>query len=117
MITINNKFNIGEEVYGIWNVPMQNTCDMCDGTGAIEYREKIVRCPQCKGVKVLINDKYKYWEVMPDKLKIYSIKATINKSDVNIRYKASGYNRNEDNLFEAIEDAQKRCDELNYIVE
>lgn len=117
MIAINNKFEIGEEVFSIWSVPLKHKCDMCDGEGFIEYKEKGRRCPQCKGVKFLINDKYKFWEVMPQKLKVYSIKASTNGVGINIKYKASGYNRGEMNLFKTLEEAQVRCDELNHIKE
>ena len=114
MIIINNKFDIGEEVFSIWSVPLKKKCDMCEGDGVIEYNGKSMRCPQCKGAKFLVNDKYKLWEVMPQKLKVYSIKASTNGTEVNIKYKASGWNRGEMNLFKTLEEAQARCDELNH---
>lgn len=116
MITINNKFEVGEEVYSIRAMPMENTCDICKGNGVINYEGKELRCPQCKGDKVIVNDTYKIWKVIPEKLKIGAIKASFNGTDCRVKYKASGLKRAEQNLFKTFEEAQKRCDELNFVV-
>lgn len=116
MITIKNKFEVGELVYSIESVPMESTCDVCSGEGTIQCKEKTFRCPQCKGEKTISSSKFKMWRVIPEKLKIGSIKATINGTNCTLRYKASGRNRAEFNLFKTFEDAQKRCDELNFVI-
>lgn len=116
MIEVNNKFNIGEEVYSIRTEPIANTCDLCKGNGFIVYEEKELRCPQCKGTKVIINDKFKMWKVIPEKLKVSSMRVNINETTCSIRYNLSGIKRAEQNLFNTFEEAQKRCDELNFVL-
>ncbi|MEG1502258.1 MAG: hypothetical protein RR370_02605 [Synergistaceae bacterium] len=117
MLTVNNKFVMNEEVYSIWNIPMKNACDMCNGIGAIDYQNKKLRCPKCKGEKILIDKTYRHWEVMPDKLKIDKIKVLVAEGCTTIKYKASKYNRGEKNLFKTVEEAQTQCDKLNHVIE
>jgi len=115
MILVENKFNLKEEIYSIWQQPIKNKCGLCEGEGSFLHKEESIRCPQCRGTGVVVNEKYRAWEVMSQKLTISSVKATVNRHDVNIRYKACGYGRVEANLFHTKEEAQNRCNELNYV--
>lgn len=113
MIEINNKFNIGDEVYTIKAEPLEYTCDLCKGNGFIVYEEKKIRCPHCHGLKTISSDNLKVWRVIHEKLIVSSIKANINEYSCIIRYNLSGLKRAEQNVFKTFDEAQERCDILN----
>ena len=113
MIIFDNKFNIGEEVYLITQVPIKYECPICEGEGKIVHNGYEMGCPKCQGHGKLCDDKSRVWEVMNGTFTINSIKANCNGESVTMRYKVSGYNRAEYNLFKSVEDAEKRCKELN----
>lgn len=115
MFTIDNKFNIGEEVYLIHQVPIKYNCPVCQGKGEFNYNGHDIRCPKCNGHGKLHDNKAKIWEVMDNTYKISTIKVSYNGNDVHVRYKVSGYNRAESNIFQSYEDAKDQCHKLNYM--
>ena len=114
MILIENKFNVGERVYLIQQVPVHFDCNVCNGEGKFLYNNYKIRCPKCNGSGKLHDCNARVWKVIDDECKVSSIKASYNGHNISIRYKISGYNRLEENVFDTFEKAQIRCDELNH---
>lgn len=113
MFRVNNKFDIDEEVYLIKQVPVKYDCPVCKGEGKFIHNGYEIKCSKCRGEGKLLDDKVRIWEVMDGTYKIYSIKVCHNGSCQTIRYKVSGFNRAETNIFKTKEDAEKKCLELN----
>jgi Zn finger protein HypA/HybF involved in hydrogenase expression len=113
MFVVENKFDIDEEVYLIKQVPVKYDCPVCQGKGRFVHNNYEMKCPKCHGEGKLCDDKIKIWEVMDGTYKIYSCKVNFNGSYQTVRYKVSGFNRAEENIFKSKEDAQKKCFLLN----
>ena len=119
MIIVENEFAIGEEVYSIINKQMEIKCSLCEGKGQFEHNTHNVRCPQCKGTGKITSN-YKSWEVIDEKLTVGSIKANIGSNNITLRYglhsKLTRLRRGSQNVFKTYEEAQNKCDELNYVI-
>ena len=118
-VTIETKFVPGDEVFINRQEKVVVHCPICDGNKKIEYNGKMMTCPECHGVGEFTNDK-KRWVTNDKPLKIKSMKANVDSDGaVTRRYKLSDgwstLNRAEENLFESIEEAQARCDDLNKV--
>lgn len=55
MIEVNNKFEIGEEVYTGIRVPVKYKCPICEGDGKFLYNSYEVSCSNCCGSGKLHN--------------------------------------------------------------
>lgn len=113
MFKVDNKFEIGQEVFTINQVPIHYKCPVCEGEGMFIHNNCKIRCPKCSGSGKLHEAHARVWEVIKDKCIISSIKVSYNGQNTSIRYKTAGLSRNESNIFETIEKAQERCDFLN----
>ena len=115
-MVVNNKFNVGDEVYTIVQKNIEMECPLCHGNGNINYNGYEIRCPECKGEKI-IKTKYKVWEVLEDVLIIKRIKMSIGCEDQSFKYQLNGsYHTNrksEKHLFKTKEEAEKMCVEYN----
>ncbi|MGN8630705.1 hypothetical protein ACTNEW_03745 [Blautia sp. HCP3S3_G3] len=123
MFTVDNKFEIGQEVHvinmekkTIWN---KKTCDMCLGAGRIVHRGYNVVCPMCNGDKDITLDYQRVdaYAVDPDPHTITSMRYSITKSGMFLRYRVKGYmnvrSLAEDMIFATKEEAIAACEKLN----
>ena len=128
MITIDNKYELGQEVYvvtkerkTIWN---KKTCDMCLGIGRIVHRGIEATCPMCHGQKDITVDSkiMDMYVVDPKPHTITSIRYSITKEGTFLRYRISNSgsfnNKNipEENVFATKEEAIAACEDLNMFV-
>ena len=119
MITVENRFNVGDEVYTIIRVPLEYDCVACTGTGAFSHNEQNVLCPKCKG-SGKISDESKSINEATDALKITSFRAGFNGHAQSINYRLFGCykdkwikQRHEDNLYKTKSEAEAKALELN----
>lgn len=125
MISVDNKFEIGQEVYvitkerkTIWN---KKTCDMCLGVGRIVHRGYEANCPMCYGHKdiTLNSTTIDVYVVDPKPHKITSIRYSVAKEGTFLRYRVNGCssysNKNipEESLFATKEEAIAACEKWN----
>ena len=104
MLQIDNKFEIGQEVYLL----QRKNCSMCNGNGYFLYGGYRIECPKCKEEG---DEKYK---VMDGKHKITGIRTNTHDGvNFSIRYNASGIKRAENRIFATLEEAIAECDKLN----
>lgn len=111
------KFTSEDVVYTTRLIKEEKVCDICEGSKAIEYRGKQMKCPECGGTGVFKSNK-QINVVVDDPFEIQSIKIKVGKNgSTTVGYKGkckhTPLNRSEDNLFSSKEEAQKRCDCLN----
>lgn len=112
MLNIENKFNIGDEVYILSQQPIEHTCPICEGKGSFMHNGAKILCPKCENGK-LFDRTNRIYQVM-DKLKITGIRTNTHDGiNFSIRYNVSGYKRPEDRIFATKEEAETRCKELN----
>lgn len=116
MIEVNNKFNIGEEVYTGVRVPVKYKCPICEGDGKFLHNGYEVRCNNCCGSGKL-HDAHQFL-LEPVKVKIRRIIASIWNDVVTVKYKldcaeTNVNNRAETTLFKTFEEAEQYCKECN----
>lgn len=118
MLAINTKYDIGDTVYIIKREKISIVCPICDGKKKIEYKEKLMTCPECHGAGCQQSQK-EISVVKDESYKVNSIKISIsNKNgDYTTRYKVysmtESCSRAEENLYCSKEEAQLVCDNLN----
>lgn len=123
MITLDNKFELGQEVYvvnvekkTIWN---KKTCDMCLGVGRIVHRGYDAVCPMCHGEKDITLDyqRVDVYVVDSDPHTITSMRFSISNNGQFLRYRISGNTSGgsiaEDMIFATKEEAIAACERLN----
>ena len=121
-MVIDNKFEIGQEVYVCKNNSYheKEECKVCGWSGTVNIKGKMYRCPECNGTKFTRNKFIKKY--VPEKRRIRKIKISVyetNKgTDVSIRYEMSencdGTIVDDRNIiFATLEEAEARCKELN----
>ena len=104
MLQIDNKFEIGQEVYLL----QRKNCSMCNGNGYFLYGGYRIECPKCK------EEGDKQYKVMDGKHKITGIRTNTHDGvNFSIRYNASGIKRAENRIFATLEEAIAECDKLN----
>lgn len=124
MITVDNKFEIGQEVFVVIKekrmINTKQTCGMCLGEGKIMYRGYKSICPMCNGLKELNleSKKRNIYTVDPIPHVIVSFRYSVTKEGNFLRYRlgnASYNNKNvtENKIFATLEEAEARCKELN----
>lgn len=116
MIEINNKFEIGEELYTGVRVPVKYKCPICEGQGKFMHNGYEVRCSNCCESGKLHNSHQFLLE--PVKVRVRRIIASIWKDVITVKYKvdcneANVKNRSESALFRSLEDAEQYCKECN----
>lgn len=128
MYTVDNKYEIGEEVYSVSMQEIEYKCPYCNGSGIVklELKESLkgkftaghIECEPCRGVGYSSKSKYRAWFVMDEILKISSIRVGIDDNGIKeIKYNCHGggrsVKRHEYRLFITKTEAQEYCDELN----
>lgn len=116
MYTVNNKFEIGEQCYSVYRVPVKYECPICKGEGEFEHNGYKIRCHNCGGTGQIYHNKETILETC--EVKINSIKVSINDSTITVRYKVSGIgcnvkSRAEVSLFKTKEEAEEYCKLVN----
>ena len=104
MLTVDNKFEIGQEVYLL----QRKNCSICNGKGYFFHGGYRMECPRCK------EEGDGQYKVMEGKHKITGIRTnTHDGENFSIRYNASGIKRAENRIFATLEEAVAECDKLN----
>lgn len=116
-LEIQVKFQKEDEIYTTKQVREQISCDICEGTGRIDYNGKMMKCPECNGVGVFTTNRQIH--VVCDEPFVISstdIKISSNGQTI-VKYRGycgfNKYNRQENSLFNTKEEAQQRCNDLN----
>ena len=112
---VNNKYNLGDELYTVVRKPIKYGCPVCDGSGVFMHNGYNVKCPHCYGIGKLQDNKT-LWCVADEKVVVRRIIVSIWKDQTTCKYKVnySGSdcninNRGEDNLYWNKEDAEAWC--------
>lgn len=119
MISVFNKFEIGQEVFVIEKENMVleeiQTCPVCLGSGNIVHRGYKMSCPKCNGKKeIVLNAKrVSLFSVDNKPHNITSIKYTISKEGEYLRYRINNKSISEDMIFATREEAEMECERLN----
>lgn len=119
MLNIDNKFEIGQEVYVIRKERTKEKCSACNGEGYIIVNENRFSCVSCYGTGLLHGKKKIYQLVgkdVIDKIKTYSYRLHNGtdgiKTVVKYAFK-NGDDYTDAKLFLTREEAEARCKELN----
>lgn len=123
MHTVNNKFEIGQEVFLITErkvrIEDKRTCDVCLGVGTVTYKGYEMNCPKCYGRReIVLDSKPTIIHSVEDKTyRIVSYRYTVCKDGEILRYKIKSYGKEksvtEEEIFAIREEAVKVCDDLN----
>lgn len=124
MLNIDNRFEIGQEVFLITerNVRIEDkrTCDVCLGVGTVTYKGYEMNCPKCHGRReVVLDSKPTIIHSVEDKpYRIVSYRYTVCKDGEFLRYKIKqDYGKEksvtEEEIFTNREEAVKVCDDKN----
>ena len=116
MFTVDNKFEIGEEAYTVYRKPTHYKCPVCEGDGKFLHNGYEVLCRNCNGTGKLHNPKQYVMEIC--NVRVRRIKVSKWENTISIKYCvtsdiANVKNRNENNLFATIEEAEKYCEDIN----
>ena len=122
MKQVNNKFEIGQEVFLITErkerIENKCTCDVCLGLGTVTYKGYEMECPKCHGRKEIVLDSKVVTvhtaDVMP--YRVVSYRYTVCKDGEFLRYRLKqDYKKEksvlEEEIFASREDAVKACDD------
>lgn len=117
MRQIDNKFEIGEECYTYVRENMEVVCPVCKGIKKILFNGYEIPCKQCNTTGKIV---YKQTVVVPHKVRIRRINASIWDNVTKIKYKVDSVgeyinirNRNEKSLFKTLEECEQMCKEIN----
>ena len=124
MHKVDNKFEIGQEVYLITErrerLENKRTCDVCSGLGNVIYKGYEMRCPKCNGKKdIVLDSKIVKVHTVEDKpYRIISYHHTVSQSGESLRFKlkqdfSKAKNVTEKEFFTTKEEAIAECDRLN----
>lgn len=117
MLDIPVKYKNKDMVYTIEKVKPSIACHVCEEVGRISYKDKDMKCPECSGKGYYLADKAKNIAIEKP-VTVTQTKITINSNDeLTVKYRVTDglrlLNRSQENLFNTLDEAQKRCDELN----
>lgn len=113
---INTKYEMGQKVYRVVErfrrIENVQTCDICFGTGSINYKGYECQCPKClgKGNIVLNSEEVSFRKVYEPK-EITSVRVTVSDKDTNIRYRVDGEVVPEKELFLTMEEIEEHFKE------
>lgn len=119
MFTVDNKFEIGEEVYTAYRKPTHHKCPVCEGNGKFLHNGYEVWCRNCNGTGKLYNPKQYVLDVC--KVRVRRIKVSRYEEVNSIKYCVTPIepalinvkNRSDNNLFKTIEEAEQYCVDVN----
>ena len=119
MYTIDNNFEIGKEYYSVIRTPIVSECPICKGQGKFTYNGYEINCKQCCSTgKITVPNQT---VLMPCKVKVRRIKATIWSGKIQIKYVVDNVdnklisvkNRSQNNLFNTLEEVEEYCKAVN----
>lgn len=122
-MVIENKFNIGDEVYVIQKVKIKNPCSACNGDGYKIIDGNKFYCSKCYGERYLWHETKKEYQVIG--LKTVTLVKSITQLQAKERIPQTVITYNvgnecmtikevpEHHLFDTKEEAEARCKELN----
>ena len=116
VMQINTKYEMGQKVYRVverfQRIENIQTCDICFGTGSINYKGYGCQCPKClgKGNIVLNSEEVSFRRVYEPK-EIMSVRVTVSDKDTNIRYRVDGEVVPEKELFLTMEEIEEHFKE------
>lgn len=110
---IETKFKVGDVVYKINSEYKKQTCKICEGKKTVRIKDMEFQCPHCNGLGET-QDK-EVWFV-EDELRIYEIRVWSVEHPIEIRYFDTKQDivAYEEDCFATREEAQDKCDELNF---
>lgn len=120
---LNNKFEIGEEVYSLAKENIKEDCIICSGKKTVVLKtdsgEQEMECFRCHGVGYSTAP-YKKYVVNEEPYRVSSIKANIGKDKITLKYTLTNnngrkINRTESNMSKSLGVLRKKCDNLNYM--
>ena len=115
MITINNKFEIGEKAFTVYRVPVDYKCPICEGNGKFEHNLYEVRCKNCNGTGLLHDTHNTLLGVA--EVTVSGIKVSCNGENVSVKYRVHSdkniRNRQESTMFKSLEVAELYCKSVN----
>ena len=119
MLSINNKFEIGEECYTVYREPISYKCPICEGNGKFKHNGYDIWCKNCNGSGKTHNPKQTVLAVC--KIRIERIVVSIWNNQIEIRYcvapidnaLANINKRIENTIFKTEEEAEKYCVAVN----
>ena len=120
MLNIENKFEIGQEVYVIRKERVKERCPACNGDGHIIVNENRFSCESCYGTGLLHGKKRIYQVVgkdVIDRIKTYSYRLHNGTDEIKtvVKYAfKNGDDYTDTKLFLTEEEAEARCKELKY---
>lgn len=117
MITIDNKFELGREVYYIRKTRETTKCPACDGIGYKMFNDYKFSCSECYGTGKRHKKIYMAHEKDKiDRIKIFRYFENGELKTV-VKYKLKNGNEFvERSLFATREEAEARCKELNELL-
>lgn len=123
MLSVNNKFNIGDKLFTYYRKNYEAECPFCHGSGSLNIHDHdvdtpiTIKCKNCYGQGVI---KTNITYVSPIQVKVDKIKATISKDCTSVKYKVHSLdplvnvtNRSETTLFSTLEEVQEVCNQIN----
>lgn len=120
MHTVDNKFEIGEICYSTYRERIKYKCPVCEGKGSFIHNGYSIGCKNCNGSGKLENPKQSI--LMPCKVSVRRIVASIWKDQTSIKYKVDGIeeffllninSRSESMLFKSWDEAWEYCRAIN----
>lgn len=119
MVTIDNKFEIGQEVYIVRKMRETTKCPACDGIGHKIFNGYKFSCRECYGTGKLHDNKKIYMAHEKDKIDRIKIFRYLENGEMKTVVKYKLKNGNEfvgRSLFATREEAEARCKELNELL-
>lgn len=113
---INTKYEMGQKVYRVVErfrrIENVQTCDICYGTGSINYKGYECQCPKCLGRgNIILNSEEVSFRKVYEPREITSIRVTVTDKDINIRYRVDGEVVPEKELFLTMEEIEEHFKE------
>jgi len=111
---IEHKYNIGDTVYIVASKsnPIKTECKLCNGSGQVEIKQSIWKCPSCKGKKTKIEPNF---ERIPMKCTVRGIWIGKQEDWTSLNYDLVNTNgvrkrAKELKIFSCIEDVERQID-------
>jgi len=114
MITINNKFEVGEKAFSVYRIPVQYKCPICEGDGKFEHNGYEVHCKNCNGTGKRKDEHNTL--LASEEVEISSIKVLYNGTAVSITYRVNSQHiksRSEKTVFKTLDEAENYCKAVN----